>query len=571
MDMSHAVSFGRRAPSIEGCAADLAEAAADVGTAFASAFRQLEDVRSSASDLARHVEGLLRDTSPDAERGEDDPGSLDQFLSHVGRAADAAEAAVGLLADGGFGQALSSVAGCLDEIRRCAFELTAISSLTKVAHTEIVAGTDRLIAFAETLDARQEELRSLSTTSLVLIKWIWRESGVAGHELGRMERTFRGISSDGDVQRVELGALERAHRDRMESVRTGGARLGEDVKGATSRLISCLQFPDAFAQRSDHAGRALAVLAEDRPEAERSAIATVVAAQIDAMAGDLGRVGGASIEALRGIIEALARDACVYGKVAGVDPSGAWMEASARNDATMLRTVETANEQLTAALGLVAGLIERLETAQRGLEVSQGLNRDLEISAHNASVVASRYGSRNSPLHVLAGGVHGVVERTSRLIDTVVRSLERIREVSSELERSSLKEELRRLTDIQRDLAGSTAATARRVDEIGRTQAALEDSAERLRRAATAGADDFATAISHEARLRGIVARVRSVATVSFEGPAIDLTWLEALYTMNDERDVHRSVLGIPDDLEEPGGPDPDAGADDGDLDDFVL
>jgi hypothetical protein len=85
----------------------------------------------------------------------------------------------------------------------------------------------------------------------------------------------------------------------------------------------------------------------------------------------------------------------------------------------------------------------------------------------------------------------------------------------------------------------------------------------RLGGAATAGENAFAAAAEHAAAITDLARQVGDAAPAACD-TTCRLDWLHALYTMEEERVVHRETLGLPAPVEA-------SVADDEELDDFVL
>lgn len=539
----------------------LGQLASEISGAFSVALFELETVRATTAEVDAEVRRLLEAAAPD-EAGEGEASSFGAFLANATRAAEAAEAAAGSLADRDFQNALVSVTGALQDMKKCTFELATISSLTKITQSEADGVSHRVAAFTQSLDGRCRELRSSSAESFDLIAQIQQQSGLARDELAAIGREFRGVSDQAGRQTQRLAELEAAHRARMVAVRENADRLGQGVRRAVAELIGCLQFPDAFSQRAEHVRLALHRMEGTADAAERHAVARVLSAQLEAMARALEEVTGRATGSLRALVEALDQGAAIGGTEA-LDPSSAWMDANARANEAMLRSVAVTRQQLASALELLAGLTRQIDGARSSLEASSELNHELEISVHNASIVASRFGSSSSPLRVLAGGVKDVVGRTSGLIGRIATALTHIGETSEALERTSLKDELETLLGIQEAALGAASRQAGLIETVRGARQGLTTKASRLAGAATAGAHAFEAAGGHAATLAGMAERLRP-AGPALDVSACDLGWLHASYTMEEERAVHREVLGLP--LAEPDPADADA-----DLDEFML
>ena len=534
----------------------------EIAGAFSIAFFELETIRSTAAEFGTDIGNLLAVTAPEDGAAEGD-SAFETFLQNAASAAAAAESAAGSLTDRAFQGALIRISGSLLEMKKHTVALTSISSLTKITQTETRDMGNRLAAFTESLDGRCRELQAATARSADLVVETQHQSGLARDRLTAIGLEFRALSEGAGDEAVRLAGLERVHHARMSEIRDDANRLDGEVKKAVGGLIGCLQFPDAFAQRADHVRTAIAAM--DKAAApERAALARVACAQLGAMAEALTTVATTASRTLGTLRTAFESSPIIHNRSEAADPSDAWMTATAQANEVMLDSVDRAREQFGAALALLSGLTRQIDATQDNLETSVRLNRELETSVHNASLVAHRSGSQTSPLRFLAGSVKDVVDRTSDLIAQISEALRHIRGTSEALAASSLESDLETLLGVQESAAQATEEQAGKVGRVRQMRRQLLGHADRLDGAATAGGNAFDAAAEHARAIADLARQVGEVAPASGEetDAACDLDWLYALYTMEEERVVHRETLGLPE-VE-------DAGADE-DLDDFML
>ena len=533
----------------------------EIAGAFAIAFFELETIRGTAVEFGADIERLLAAAATDCQR-EEQEGAFDAFLKNASSAAVAAESAAGSLTDRAFQDALISVCGSLRDMKKCTVELTTISSLTKITQTETRDVAERLTAFTTSLDLRCGELQKATARSTDLVVATQRQSGLARDGLTAIGLEFRALSDSAAGKAERLAALELAHRAYMNEIRDDAEHLDKEIRAAVSGLIGCLQFPDAFAQRMDHVRAALDAM-EDASKSESDALVVVAAAQLAAMASALADICATATHALKALTTALSRNPMIHNPSKAANPSDAWMTATAQANEAMLQSVARARQQLGAALALLSGVDGQIDATQSNLEASVRLNRELEMSVHNASLVAHRSGSQTSPLRSLAGSVKDVVGRTSRLIAGISDALMHIRGTSEALAASSLKSDLEFLLELQKTAVNEAAAQAGMVDCVDETRRQLLGHAGRLAGAATAGGNAFAAAAEGADAVADLSRQVRDAAPDAYDTTCC-LDWLYSLYTMEEERLVHRETLGLPTPVEV-------GVADDEEIDDFVL
>ncbi|RYH00963.1 hypothetical protein EU805_16030 [Salipiger sp. IMCC34102] len=515
----------------------------DISGAFSIAFFELETIRSTAAEFGTDIGNLLTATAPQDTPDQQD-GTFELFLQNAASAADAAGGAADSLTDRAFQGALIRISASLLEMKKHTIALTSISSLTKITQSETRDMDNRLTAFTESLDDRCRDLREATGRSANLVVETQQQSGLARDRLTAIGLEFRALSDNAGDEATRLADLERVHHAYMAEIREDANRLDAEVRRAVGDLIGCLQFPDSFAQRTEHMRTAIAALNTASAE-DRALLAKVIAAQLQAMAGALKQISGTASRALGTLREAFELSPIIHNRSDAADPSDAWMTATAQANDVMLESVARAREQFGAALELLAGLTRQIDATQENLETSVELNRELEISVHNASLVAHRSGSQTSPLRFLAGSVKDVVDRTSNLITPISEALGHIRSTSEALAASSLDRDLQTLLGLQESAAKEAEAQGQRLDRVRGMRRALLDHADRLDGAATAGGNAFDVAAEHVGAIAELARDVGDIALGS-DSPEGDLHWLYALYTMEEERVVHRKALGLP-------------------------
>lgn len=531
----------------------------EIAGAFSISFFELETIRAVAGEFSRDVAQLLQAVEDGADR-EKQENAVAAFLANATSAAEAAERAAKSLTDRSFQDALARISGSLLEMKKHAIILLNVSSLTKITQTETKGVGDQLQSFTGLLDDRCRRLQDATVQSTDLIVETQRQSGLARDRLTAIGQEFRSLSNGADRDTDRRKALEADHHAQMDKSRETSHRLNDEVSLTVRNLIGCLQFPDAFAQRMEHVRNAVDAI-EKGTAPERAAIAKVAAAQLDAMAASLTQVAGNAVDALDHLHDAVQYNPLAQSGAAASNPSDIWMAAMSQANDVMLASVDRARGQLGGALEVLSALTGQIDRTQGNLEEWMALNRELEITVHNASLVVHRSGSQTSPLRFLAGSVKEIVDRTSGLITEFSDALTFVRTTSQALTVSSLKDDLQKLTGFQEASAQEAAAQAEKVKAVDKLRRCLIGHAERLSGAASAGRNAFAAASDHAAAVSAMADEVRAMGG-SGDARDADIGWLFNSYTMEEERQVHRQAMGIAE---------PEQAQDDEDLEDFMF
>lgn len=516
----------------------LRDAAAEIAEAFDLGLEGIGRIRSGTEALTSTVGALVELTGSDAGP---DGSQLGRFLTHARLTADAAEGVAASLGDSRTAVVLSEITHSLRELHKRAIELRATSMLTKISC--FGGGGDGLDigSFVTALDDRSRDLKDTVSESLWILQAVDAQCGKARKRLSDMAAAFRALLRQFDADRERLAALEAAHDSHLAATRENNSALAENVGGAVGRLIGCLQFPDSFAQRAAHLEAMLHALDDDRRAEQHGAIRRLAAAQLSAMADALDTTAGDAGAALADIRGAIGGNT---GTRWSKSPSSGWISALEQGSMAISAAATEARHQLDDALEMLNATSRHLEDAAKALTASQELNAELTTSAHNAALAASRAGASTSALRTLAGSVQDIVGKVSRLASGLAAGLEALTELSSALDEAGLSARVAELDAIRERAEGDAVRAGDTFRSVERVQASVFAHAEDI-----AGATEKASRAFADAARRGRTLRETAAAIGPTTGPddgrglAPDLGWIFALYTMEEERAVHRTLF----------------------------
>lgn len=541
--------------------------AVDVMDRFDDGLAHLSRVRTAARALGETVERLLTLTGDQGDDAPDDD-PLQNFLSHARIIRDRSGETARLLSEDSFSETLTQMDDDLRLLRDRATELRSVTYLTKIVCADDALENARLDPFIRTLEQRSVELREISTQALKASSAIRGASREAAGTLSSLGTTFDEMVRAAETASTEIGTLAEGHASHIATVRDNSRRLAEDIGGAVSRLIDCLQFPDAFSQRREHVVAIIAARETATGGPERHALGRIAAAQLAAMGEALVQVTQDAQTALSVVTTSV--DACAPGGGAGRDdPSAQWLDAARRGNDLMREAADAGRARLDSSLALLDGVLGHIAEAISGLEASVDLNGSLENSARNAAISASRAGDSGSALHVLSQNVREVVIATTALTERLSKALQRVHGVSDGLKGAGLREELAMLDRIQAGAKSMADAQTGMLRKLGTQQAELSQQAADIRQAAQSASTAFGSAGQEAPRLELIAANQEQAIAPDDADAAVDLAWVEALYTMEEERAVHRALY--PDSFSSAMGLSVTADEADEDLDGFLM
>lgn len=515
--------------------------AVDVMERFDDGLAHLSRVRVAARSLGDTVDSLLALTAVPESGAAQEEDPLAQFLAHARIIRDRSGETARLLSESSFSETLAQMDADLRQLRDRATELRSVTYLTKIVCAEKTLENARLDPFIRTLEERSVELREISREALQASAAIRVASKEAAATLSALGATFDQMVRAAEDAAAEIGVLAEGHARHIAMVRQNSRQLAEDVGGAVSRLIDCLQFPDAFSQRREHVVAIVTARETAADPAERHALGRIAAAQLGAMGEALVRVTQDAQAALATVTRGV--DACdLTGGAARGGPSAQWLDAARRGNDLMREAADSGRSSLDASLALVDGVLGHIAAAIAGLEASVELNGSLENSARNAAISASRAGDSGSALHVLSQNVREVVIATTTLTERLAKALQRVHGVSDDLKGAGLREELETLDRIQAGATSMADAQTRMLRTLGSQQTDLAQQAGDIRHASQGASAAFALAAQEAPRLELIAAQQEQAVGLEETDAAVDLSWVEALYTMEEERAVHRAL-----------------------------
>ena len=510
----------------------------EVADSFDLGLAGISEIRAQTAALTSSVQSLLAATDLGSGDGR---SPLACFVDSARLTAEAAETVAASLGDSRNVAVLAGIIENLRALRKRAVELRTISMLTKISCYRGTEDGLNIDSFVTALETWSRDLEDTVSEALSLVGAVEDQCAGARERLVHMANSYRSLVGKVEADRLRLAELEAAHRTHVAATRANNSALAKEVAGAVVRLVECLQFPDAFAQRAAHLETMLRALDEDRPARERAAIRRLAAAQLNALADALEGTAGDAGRALSAIAAAVdGNTASRWSK----SPSTGWISALEQGSAAISATVSAARDQLDAALEILAGTTRHLEHAAKTLTASQVLNVQLTTLAHNTAIAASKSSSASSALRVLAGSVREVVDKVADLAAGLATRLKVLTQLSSTLEASGLVERIPEL-DAIRDRAGTDAKTAAEAFlSVEQAQAAIHGHADRISDATVSASGAFAEAGRRAAALRAVAAQIGPGPDLAPPpGAEPDLGWIFSLYTMEEERAVHRSLF----------------------------
>jgi hypothetical protein len=507
------------------------------GRATANAFAQvaglLSDVRNvvaSLGDRLRDLDEVVADQRGSAlVLGGIEASALElrEALNNALRVADADRVQ----------RASENALNALEEIGKRTGELRAVSTLTLVTarslHVEVF--DDYVRNLRSLVAALSDEARQLRDGVLALSD----RRRCASRHYAEAVRSLTGVTGV-----LEAVAAERARTDRIFLASLARiSALAEtlpSVAGAeTTSLVSAMQFADSVAQRLDHIGQIMARQAASGPSA-----GALAGAQLRALVADI-RTTALGIERSLGKIAAMAGDA---GQVLTGDRSSEGggpatsaivlgrriLEQTASGTAGALAAIERAARESGDLEVLAREASDRFSRVTTATEV-------IHLAAINAALLARRDDGQERALTVLSVEVQQqatACSRVSRSCSEAVALLSNQDDLDAFAAVTSEAETFRRLVA---DTSAAVDAAGRALERIGALGDAAIDALDLLTASVNAAHTALGAIVGAVSGLAALADRLPDRPSPD-SGPLLDIM---DLYTMEEERAVHRHLFGI--------------------------
>jgi hypothetical protein len=493
--------------------------------AFATAAERLAEVHGNASALSGQLRSLMELVAGDRD---------DQTtLKAVREAAHELRAAIQQRADDDGARSVIEARAALGDIEAEARRLAAVAALTQITAQSLaafglndyVAGLRSLNgALADDAEALNDGVESLSRARSRAKAAMARASSGLAQAIVELERAQPAPN--------EIAAAMAATR---RNIADAEASMSDAIARETTALIAAIQFSDSMAQRLEHIETMLGMT-----QGREAAVGSLAAAQLRALHADACKTCDAADAALQRIALAATRANDAFRGDGG--------EGSA--DAIMRRRRAGLQKALACDAELAPALSEAQQAAAEIRDrLSEALSRfanlgrsaaEINLSAINATLLTARSGTAKAPLGVLSEAVR----EGARACAT------RSKDCNAALAALSEGLDEGRLVAVQTSMNGFHAAVRACEADLAEAEQAASQLA-LMRDAASDAADALGAAVGVARRALAQVPPVLGEAAAfgaeldggSTEG--VDLSDIDAIYTMDRERDVHAGVVGV--------------------------
>ena len=392
---------------------------------------------------------------------------------------------------------------------------------------------------------------------------------------------------------ASLESLVQRHAESSASVAQIGTRY-EGISQSIGEIVSSMQFHDITRQRVEHAREAIkGVCGQGRPnkdsrreedreawnrdtrvvqreqganggsrrhEAQRqlglaAGICQLQVAQLRSAKDALIAAVSDIIENLRGVAELVAEIVRETQRMAGAaDETGktflAEVEASFSQVTSSFSAYAEADRELSSVMGSLGETLEEMSSFAGEIEV---VGERIKLIALNAVVKASHFGEEGATLGVLAKSIHQLSMETRERTGTVGSTLRSMTSEAKTLRENTANDEaggngMRELQQFMATLLadlqmtnGNTTDLLTQMNEKGH---ALSEDILRVLDSITVHRRIERVINDVVSELEEVVATAQSIISPKERiEPAEHMTSLEAFYTMQHEREVHRSIV----------------------------
>lgn len=512
---------------------------ADCVSAFDSLSGELGSVRSALVDIGGQLTGLVAFLAP----AEADNDPIARLLSAARALSVALSGWSDPTTESNILPALSKGIRHLDLIEREARMLLSVAALTRV-----VSADGRLSDLEDYVRSLRDMAGKIAEESLATragLRQTQQEFQRSSAAILAARRAIDGVSlriAEGDAVMRKLA--DTLAEDSARLRRTAEAFPMAAARG-TAGLIACIQFSDILAQRLDHVQQILG-LSQEAGSAGAAGLVDLAVAQIDACGTDAEEVLDRAASALSGLLKDGQSALHAFTGQGGRGAAEALNERR-RAELSRLETVsDSARDASLLATDLAGGMENRLSDGLRSTASLDRATYEINLSALNATLLSARQSQSREALKVLSGAVResaAVCAENSRSCRTAIEGcanevrdgrIDRIREGAEafRLALDSARAGLEQAREEARQLAGmrdtAQQALTRLIDATEGGQAALMQ----VERAVEAIRETGGALVATDGATRMI--------------PPELLSRAEALYTMEREREVHRTFMMSP-------------------------
>lgn len=494
--------------------------------AFATAAERLAEVHGNSSALCGQLRALIALVAGDR----DDAASL----TAARQAAQKLHAAIDQRRNDAHGaRSVAEARAALDDIECEARRLGAVAALTQITAQSLAAfGLNDYVAGLRSLNG------ALAGDAEALTRGVQSLSAARGRAESAMARAAAGLAQ-------AIADLDRAQPDPTETARAlaatrrhvvdAEATMSDALARETTALIAAIQFSDSMAQRLEHVETMLGMAA-----GREAVVGTLAAAQLRALHADACETCADADAALQRIAQAAARaneafrgDADEGSAAAIMRRTRMGLEKALACDAQLAPALAEAQQ---AAAEIRTSLLEALDRfANLGRSAAE-----INLSAINATLLTARSGTAKAPLGVLSEavreGARACAARSkdcNAALDALTEGLDESRLVEVQTSMEAFHAAVRAC---ENDLAGAEEAAS----QLALMRDAASDAAAALGSAIGIASRSLAQVPPNLAEVVALGDELDCGSTDGF-----DLGDIEAIYTMDREREVHAATLGI--------------------------
>lgn len=446
--------------------------------------------------------------------------------------------------------------------------LSEFAEFAEEIRNRIHSGADEINRFSAELDRMRQELDGASKVSHGILS----EFGATvpalaanlSHNAGRMTKEYEVMAALAREVKAVAGEVQQKIAQTLSAL-----QIGDITRQRIEHVKTSIDYLEAFLEEPE--GRALA-------SAERAALEAAVSSMLQAQLDQT-------------LVEFRDKCAQIFATISSFSGAAAQILSLRTNlvgsrDGADERALALMARDLGLALDLTAKVQDRSAESARlahsvghsvqaliaSIETLRGIKTDIHYMALNSNLRCSRLGDAGRSVNVVSGELRTFAARLEAPADAVVDSMRRISMAADALTGSSGTG----LMNLGAPLAAAQAAVAEAATEMDEGMQALDEQGNAVfgRIAAAVRSLDFEQALG--ALLADCVDIATDMAAGQPEVPSADVAGalsarIHAIYTMAEEREIHRRFLPLPAGSDITTGSVAMAGDDDDFLDDALF
>lgn len=500
----------------------------------------LHEVRVGARAFEQTIAALktsLQASKPAEAQNEED--TIESSATHLRNSIRSADEVVD---DAQLRELLTNVQTECQQLGRFSKELDSLSFLMLVT---TASGTSSGFSVAHLVSELREMARSLSTAADKIVQTLTKLSTVRHdtsvtlkHALALIDESL--ISFHRNVESAENSA---GNSDDIDAPSRMAEQLSSEIACLMPAIVSCMQYPDAFAQRCEHMADAARLMSEQENDAPTQAtLQRLISAQIQHIGEELNSVQSDALDTLSRISNQSSTTTRDFEKYLDEDDSLARIAEEQQQINATSETLQHINEVADHALSNLVSCVEMFNGIEEIFRDLNKMRESVRMSSLNADLSERRAEINLPELRSVTKAVGDCSTSCGAAIDQLGARYDALRTIFARIDQKQISAAI---VDVDTRLGQSRLALDGLGEQVHSIRKYATESLETLKAIKEHGMSAHAQIESNQTvpkHLEQIQTRLNGSGESAEHDPTV-LKQVFDSYTIETERDVHRSIL----------------------------